>query len=77
MGDKGFIVAKKRFLKFNKVVVSSNQRYQKCFGKIRSLDFQNLSLKAKEDPDNFEKYMNGLINLTKSRTVPQIFLCGK
>ncbi|PAV60307.1 hypothetical protein WR25_19184 [Diploscapter pachys] len=38
---------------------------------------KNLSVKAKEDPDNFEKYMNGLINLTKSRTVPQIFLCGK
>uniref|UniRef100_A0A0K0DZ50 Glutaredoxin domain-containing protein n=1 Tax=Strongyloides stercoralis TaxID=6248 RepID=A0A0K0DZ50_STRER len=38
---------------------------------------KNLTQLQIEDPVKFPEYSGALMNMTKSRTVPQIFICGK
>ncbi|TKR79923.1 hypothetical protein L596_014073 [Steinernema carpocapsae] len=38
---------------------------------------KELDIVAKERPDEYQQYVNGLVYVTRSTTVPQIFICGK
>ena len=38
---------------------------------------KNLTEIAKSQSDGGQEYLTGLIDLTKQRTVPQIFICGR
>uniref|UniRef100_A0A914CA44 Glutaredoxin domain-containing protein n=1 Tax=Acrobeloides nanus TaxID=290746 RepID=A0A914CA44_9BILA len=42
--------------------------------KFKEFDLNSIALKS---PDTYKNYINALIDITKLKTVPQIFICGK